>query len=329
MTAPAWLIVISLAPIRALTFSPARHDRDRVTVLADRDQRLGVHARRRGLGRVERLAGQRAQPRALGRPRLADRLAASDDPPAQVRLAAREQQRVELGQVRDRRDGDQVVAAEAPDLALDATLLVRALDARRGELRHEQVVRAQRDEPVGLHAPPSLEDLLDRRAQVVEADLLEDAAEPLERLDVELQERLLGLDQRRLAERRARERRAHQEQMHPRRDASQLDLRLAPVDLRQHAGRVDLRDEHLADRPTHRALSRAHVVADRRLGNLGAVLVDQPPPDPLRRVALLARRLAIGLKPRVDQRAIRAKPRRRPALTANASQAAPARPTPA
>ena len=207
-----------------------------------------------------------------------------------------------------------MIAAEAPDLALDAALLVRALDARRGELRAEQVVRAQRDEPVGLDAPPSPEDLLDRRAQVVEADLLKDATEPLERLDVELEERPLGLDQRCLTERRARERRAHQEQMHARRDARQLDLRLAPVDLRQNAGCVDLRDEHLADRPAHRALSGAHVVADRRLGDVGAVLVDQPPPDPLRRVALLTRRLAVGLKPRVDQRAIRAKPRRRPAL---------------
>jgi hypothetical protein len=40
------------------------------------------------------------------------------------------------------------------------------------------------------------------------------AAEVLKRLHVQIQERLLGLDQRRLAERRARERRAHHEQMH-------------------------------------------------------------------------------------------------------------------
>ena len=44
--------------------------------------------------------------------------------------------------------------------------------------------------------------LLDRRAQVVEADLREHAAEPLERLDLQLQERLLGLDKRRGTERR-------------------------------------------------------------------------------------------------------------------------------
>jgi hypothetical protein len=33
-----------------------QRDRDRVAVLADRDQRLRIHARRRGLGCVERLA---------------------------------------------------------------------------------------------------------------------------------------------------------------------------------------------------------------------------------------------------------------------------------
>ena len=106
---------------------PGQRDRDRVAVLADRDQRLRVDARRRGLGRVERLGGQRAQQRPLARPRLADRPGAPDDPPAQVRLAAGEQQRVELGEVGDRRDRDEVVAAEAADLALDAALLVRAL----------------------------------------------------------------------------------------------------------------------------------------------------------------------------------------------------------
>jgi hypothetical protein len=74
---------------------------------------------------------------------------------------------------------------------------------------------------------------------------------------------------------------------------------------------MDLRDEHLADRPAHRALALTHVVADRRLGDVGAVLVDQSPMDPLRRVALLARRVEVRVKPRVDQRPIRAELRRR------------------
>ena len=177
----------------------------------------------------------------------------------------------------------------------------------------EQVVRAQRDEPIGLDPPAALEHLLDRRGQVVETDLGEHAAEPLKRLHVQLQERLLGLDQRRLAERRARERRAHHEQMHRRRDARQLDHRLAPVDLGLHARRVDLRHEHLADRPAQLALARPHVLAHRHLGDIGAVLIDQPPPDPLGGVTLLARRVAIGLKPLIDHRPIRAQLRRRPA----------------
>ena len=124
-----------------------------------------------------------------------------------------------------------MVAAKAADLALDAALLVRALEARRRELRAEQVMRPQRDKAVTLDAPAALEHLLDRGGQVVEADLREHAAEPLKRLHVQLQERLLGLDQRRLAERRPRERRAHHEQIHRRRRPREHDLGLAPVDL--------------------------------------------------------------------------------------------------
>jgi hypothetical protein len=101
-----------------------QRDRNRVAVLADRDQRLGVHARCRRLRRVERLGGQRKQQRPLAGPRLTDRPRAPVDPPVEVALAAGEQQRVELGQVRDLRDGDEVVAAMAADLALDAALLV-------------------------------------------------------------------------------------------------------------------------------------------------------------------------------------------------------------
>ena len=205
-----------------------------------------------------------------------------------------------------------MIASKAADLAFDAALLVRPHDARRRELRLEQVVRAQRDEPVGLDPPAATQHLLDRRGQVVEADLLEHTAEPLERLDVQLQERLLCPDQRRLTERRARERRAHQEQLHLRARPRQVDLRLAPVDLRANARRVGLRDEHLADGPAHRPLPLTHVLTDRRLGHIGAVLVNQPRPDPLRGVVLLARRLTVGLKPRVDQRPIGTQLRRRP-----------------
>jgi len=92
----------------------------------------------------------------------------------------------------------------------------------------------------------------------------------------------------------------------------EIDLRLAPIDLGPNAGRVNLRDEHLPDRPAHRPLARPHVIADRRLGDISAVLIDQTPMDPLRGMALLARRLAIALKPPINDRPIRTQLRRRP-----------------
>jgi hypothetical protein len=173
-------------------------------------------------------------------------------------------------------------------------------------------MRAQRDEPIRLDTSSSAQDLFDRRAQIVETDLLKHAAEPLERLDVQLKERLLGLNQRRLAERRARERRTHQKQVNGREHIGEHDLRLAPVDLATHPGRVDLRHEHLPERPAHRAPARTHIVTHRRLRHVGAVLVDQPCPDPLRRVTLLARRLEIPRQPTVDQRPVPTQLRRRP-----------------
>jgi len=55
-----------------------------------------------------------------------------------------------------------MVATQPADLALNAALLMRALDPRRREDRVIEVVRAQRDEPVRLHPPATLQDLLDR-----------------------------------------------------------------------------------------------------------------------------------------------------------------------
>src|ERR1700682_415423 len=48
-------------------------------------------------------------------------------------------------------------AAEAPDIALHATLLIGALDAREAERALEPVVRAQRHEPIRLDPPPALQ----------------------------------------------------------------------------------------------------------------------------------------------------------------------------
>lgn len=79
----------------------------------------------------------------------------------------------------------------------------------------------------------------------------------------------------------------------------------------QGSGQVHLGDEDLGHGQAELALAPPHVVADRRLGDVGAVLVEQSPPDPLRGVALLARSLLVGLKPAVDQRPVGAELRRR------------------
>jgi len=54
------------------------------------------------VSRIERLAGQHAQQRALERQLLSDRARPARDPPREITLAALEQQRVEL---RDRIEG--------------------------------------------------------------------------------------------------------------------------------------------------------------------------------------------------------------------------------
>lgn len=204
-----------------------------------------------------------------------------------------------------------MTATETADFALDAALLMRALKADQGELRLEHEVRPQGDEAVGLDAPAALEDLLDRRSEVVVAHQRRDAAEELERLGVAFEERLLGLVEERGRERRARVTQAQMEEMNLRAPPAEQHPRLAPVDLALDPRRVQLRHERLADL-AERYATLAHVAADLPLGDLRAVLGDQALPDAPRRVALLARRIAIGQQPRVDHTAIRAKLRRRP-----------------
>jgi len=70
--------------------------------------------------------------------------------------------------------------------------------------------------------------------------------------------------------------------MHPDARTSKLDLGLAPIDLRCPRGRVDLRDEHLTDPQPQLAATLVHVLADGHLRDVSTMLIDQPPPDPLR-----------------------------------------------
>jgi hypothetical protein len=141
----------------------------------------------------------------------------------------------------------------------------------------------------------------------------EDPAEEGEGLGVPLQEGLLG---------HAREGRhpggagvagAQVKQAHLNPPAAQADHRLAPVDLGLVSGVVDLGDEGLTGQPDLPA-ARAYVVAHGRLGHLSAVLLHQALPDPPRGMALLARRLAVGRKPPVDQAPVGAERGGRPSL---------------
>ena len=158
--------------------------------------------------------------------------------------------------------------------------------------------------------PPAAQHLHHRRLQIVVADQLEDAAEPLQAGDVALQERLLGLALERHHEPGARKARAQHEQMHHRHHAAQHHRRLAPVDLGLRPRLGDQRHERLADL-TQLAPPLMHVARDLALRHPRAMLLDQPLPDPARRVTLLARRLQVRLKPCVDHLPIGAQRRRR------------------
>ena len=211
--------------------------------------------------RVELLDRQRPEHARLRSERLAHALAAAGDPPLELREAAVLEQIVELLQRADLRHRHEVAATVAADLAFDAALLVGALLARPGEGRLEQVVGAQRDEPVLLDPPAAAQHLLDRRAQVVVADQREGAAEEAERLHVRLQERLLRLPLEGDHERGARVAGAHQEQVHRAPLPGDLDDRLAPVDLRLDTRLVHLRHEHLVHRLAQLAPAHTHIAA--------------------------------------------------------------------
>jgi len=123
-------------------------DRYRVAVLAHADEPLLVDAHEALLGAREGLFAQSAQQRSLADERLAHRLAAPGDATAEVSLAPSAQAVVQLGEALDAGHRHEMAAPIAPDLSLDAALLVRALDPREGEGRLEQVVRAKCHEAI-------------------------------------------------------------------------------------------------------------------------------------------------------------------------------------
>jgi hypothetical protein len=174
-------------------------------------------------------------------------------------------------------------------------------------------MRPQRDEPVRLDPATALQDRLDRRAQVVIADLVEAAAEPAERLDMTLEKRLLRLALERDHERRPRVAGAHVKQKHLRAEAAQQHLRLTPVDLGLDRRIMRERHERLATL-TQLPAPLAHIARHLPLRDHHALLLDQPLPDAPRGMALLSRNLPISRKPLVDQRVERTQLRRQATL---------------
>jgi hypothetical protein len=115
-------------------------------------------------------ARQRVQQAPLHLKALTEGRGVPGDRALQVLPARFLEQFVELLHRLDLGHRHEVAAAEAADLALNAALLMRALLAGQTERRFEAIVRAHRDEPVGLHTAPTLQDLRDRGLQIVIAD---------------------------------------------------------------------------------------------------------------------------------------------------------------
>ena len=128
-------------------------------------------------------------------------------------------------------------------------------------------MRAQRDEPVGLNPPAALQHLRDRGLQVVVAHQARNPVEELERGDVPLQERLLGLARVRRTkhapEKHARIRNRYTSSATPAITTSPRPSRPPPP----RPARAQ-RHEHLVDRLAQRAPPLADIPADLPLGHL-------------------------------------------------------------
>ena len=275
---------------------PARAGRgDRVARATHRDARLTVGLRLQHDRGVEGFGGEGPQRGPLGLRHLADGGEPAGDVAGVVCTVCRLQQRVQLGQALDARDRHEVAAAEAPDLALHAALLMRARDAGLAEERVEAEVRAQCGEAVALDAVASGEHPRHGRLEVVVADAPRHPAEPPEGDRMSLEERLLALAREADVDRPPRVREPHHEHRQLGQHAVEPDAHPPEVDLSFLARRMQLGDRH--DRPAGLELAAhaADVGAHGRLGDAGAV-VDEALPDPPRRVALLARR-ASGRRP--------------------------------
>ena len=203
-------------------------------------------------------------------------------------------------------------AAEPADLALHAAFLVRSFLAGDAEERVETVMRAQRYEPLRLSPVPPPQHPHDGGLEVVVADPARHRAQILERQHVPFQERLLRLGGERDMKRPARARQPQHEhpQLHQRPGDHRVEL--AEVHLGLRARQMRLRHADLDPVQAELGLAAGHIPRHRHLRQGGAVLGDQPLPDPPGRMPLLARHVPVSQQPPVDHPRIRIDRRLRP-----------------
>ena len=168
--------------------------RHRVQTLPDGDPGMPIDPGGQGQPGRERLAGQRPQRRPLQLPVVADGLDPVGDPAVLVLGVGGGQQLVELCDRVDFGHRDAVGAAEPAALTLHPALLMRAVDAGLAVEGVETVVGTERHPPVGLEPVAAGQHPRHRRLQVVVADVPpRHPTQPVERVDMAFQERLLRL----------------------------------------------------------------------------------------------------------------------------------------
>ena len=275
--------------------------RDRIEGLADADAGLPVDPDRDDPRRVEGNRGERRQCRPVGRAHGADGLPPRADVAGEIPPVCLLQAPVEVGEALHPRHGHEEAPALAAHLALDAALLVGTLLARLAVAGLEAVMAAQGDESLGLDPVPPAQDPGHERPGVVVADPGGHSMEPGERDDVALEERLLTLRSEGDVDRDARVGEAQLEDRDLRALAADEDIREAEVDLRFGAGLVVGDDRHVHVVEMQLAAAGPDVPADRRLGDIGTLLVDEALPDPAGGVALLAGRDGVLGQPAPDR----------------------------
>ena len=201
-------------------------------------------------------------------------------------------QNIQIGHLRDRHHE---LAPRRLHQGLDLALVVAL--AGPAEAVAEQVVRLQMRERPRALAFPVAEDPRHRKSGVVIEDRARNPAEKGEGADMAVQKRLGRLPRVGLHEPDVGMRQDQAEEGDLLAKASDLDYRLAEVDLGM-ARRMVQRNESLA----RRLPAGPHVVLHDRVAAREPVLVPQPLKDPIRRVPLLARHIRgpVRLKDRVD-----------------------------